>query len=142
MAQPSLSEQVRRLEAELGVALFARAGRGLSPTEAGETLRPHAEATLAAAEAARESVVDVRELRGGIATFGTWGTARYYPGTDIVAAFRRRHPDVRVRLIGQNSFQVVEAVRRGDIEAGLGAPPRADPGPRGPPLTAGGPAPA
>jgi DNA-binding transcriptional LysR family regulator len=128
MAQPSLSEQVRRLEAELGVALFARAGRGLAPTEAGETLRPHAEETLAAAEAARESVVDVRELRGGIATFGTWGTARYYPGTDIVAAFRRRHPEVRVRLIGQNSFEVVEAVRRGEIEAGMVALPIDDRG--------------
>jgi DNA-binding transcriptional LysR family regulator len=119
---------VRRLEAELGVELFARAGRGLTPTEAGETLRPHAERTLAAAEAARESVVAVRELRGGIATFGTWGTARYYPGTDIVAAFRRRHPDVRVRLIGQNSFEVVEAVRRGDIEAGMVALPIDDRG--------------
>jgi DNA-binding transcriptional LysR family regulator len=128
MAQPSLSEQVRRLEAELGVELFARAGRGLTPTEAGEALRPHAERTLAAAEAARESVVAVRELRGGIATFGTWGTARYYPGTDIVAAFRRRHPDVRVRLIGQNSFEVVEAVRRGDIEAGMIALPIDDRG--------------
>jgi len=128
MAQPSLSEQVRRLEAELGVQLFARAGRGLTPTEAGETLRPHAERTLAAAEAARESVVAVRELRGGIATFGTWGTARYYPGTEIVAAFRRRHPDVRVRLIGQNSFEVVEAVRRGDIEAGMVALPIDDRG--------------
>jgi DNA-binding transcriptional LysR family regulator len=128
LAQPSLSEQVRRLEAELGVALFVRAGRGLTPTEAGETLRPHAEATLAAAEAARESVVDVRELRGGLATFGTWGTARYYPGTDIVAAFRRRHPEVRVRLIGQNSFEVVEAVRRGDIEAGMVALPIDDQG--------------
>src|SRR4051812_44137197 len=128
MAQPSLSEQVRRLEAELGVELFARAGRGLTPTEAGEALRPHAERTLAAAEAARESVVAVRELRGGIATFGTWGTARYYPGTDIVAEFRRRHPDVRVRLVGQNSFEVVEAVRDGELEAGVVALPIDDRG--------------
>ena len=101
LAQPSLSEQVRRLEAELGVQLFARLGRGLRATEAGETLRPHAEQTLAAAEAARESVVAVRELRGGIATFGTWSTARYYPGTEIVAEFRRRHPEVRVRVSGR-----------------------------------------
>src|SRR3954471_3702214 len=123
MAQPSLSEQVRRLEAELGVALFARAGRGLTPTEAGETLRPHAGPPLPPAEAARESVVDVRELRGGIATFGTWGTARYYPGTDIVAEFRRRHPGVRVRVVGHNSNEVVEAVRDGRLEAGMIALP-------------------
>ena len=128
LAQPSLSEQIRRLEAELGVQLFARIGRGVAPTEAGETLRPHAERTLAAAEAARESVVAVRELRGGIATFGTWATARYYPGTEIVAAFRRRHPEVRVRVIGQNSFEVVEAVRRGEIEAGMVALPVDDRG--------------
>jgi DNA-binding transcriptional LysR family regulator len=128
MAQPSLSEQVRRLEAELGVQLFARIGRGVAATEAGEALRPHAVETLAAAEAARESVVAVRELRGGIATFGTWGTARYYPGTDMVAEFRRRHPEVRVRFIGQNSFEVVEAVRTGEIEAGMVALPIDDRG--------------
>ena len=128
LAQPSLSEQVRRLEAELGVLLFARVGRGLTPTQAGETLRPHAERTLAAVEAARESVAAVRELRGGIATFGTWGTARYYPGTDMVAEFRRRHPEVRVRMIGQNSSEVVEAVRGGEIEAGMVALPIDDRG--------------
>src|SRR5215211_5539346 len=126
LAQPSLSEQVRRLEAELGVPLFARVGRGLAPTEAGESLRPHAERTLA--EAAGESVVAVRELRGGIATFGTWGTARHYPGTDIVAEFRRRHPDVRVRLVGQNSFEVAEGVRAGELEAGMVALPVDDRG--------------
>ena len=119
LAQPSLSEQVRRLEAELGVPLFHRVGRGLAPTEAAQTLRPHAERTLAAAEAARESVVAMRELRGGTATFGTWGTARYYPGVDIVAEFRRRHPGVRVRVVGQNSVEVVDAVREGELEAGM-----------------------
>ena len=119
LAQPSLSEQVRRLEAELGVRLFQRVGRGLTPTEAGHTLRPHAERTLDAAEAARDSVVAVRELRGGTATFGTWGTARYYPGVDFVAEFRRRHPSVRVRVVGLNSSEVVEAVRAGELEAGM-----------------------
>jgi DNA-binding transcriptional LysR family regulator len=128
MAQPSLSEQVRRLEAELGVALFQRVGRGLVPTEAGHTLRPHAERTLAEAEAARESVVAVRELRGGIATFGTWGTARHYPGTDIVADFRRRYPDVRVRIVGQNSSEVADAVRGATLEAGMVALPIDDRG--------------
>ena len=128
LAQPSLSEQVRRLEAELGVRLFQRVGRGLTPTEAGHALRPHAERTLDAAEGARESVVAVRELRGGTATFGTWGTARYYPGVDLVTEFRRRHPNVRVRVVGQNSSEVADAIRSGELEAGMIALPIDDRG--------------
>ena len=128
LAQPSLSEQVRRLEAELGVALFARVGRGIKPTDAALALRPHAEAALAAVADGREAVVQQRELQGGIATFGTFGTARWYPGTQIIAAFRRRHPKVRVRMVGQNSSEVAAAVRAGDLEAGLVALPIDDAG--------------
>ncbi|MBW3652562.1 MAG: LysR family transcriptional regulator [Actinobacteria bacterium] len=119
LAQPSLSEQIRLLEAELGVALFQRVGRGLVPTEAARALRPHAEAALAAVEAARASVGAVRELRAGTAAFGTFGTARTYLGTDLVEDFRRSHPDVRVRIVGQNSSETVEAIRDGELEAGL-----------------------
>src|SRR4051812_15251624 len=128
LAQPSLSEQVRRLEAELGVELFARVGRGLTPTEAGRELRPHAERVLHAVEAARESVLAVRELRGGTASFGIWGQARFYPGTEIVEEFRRRHPNVRIRMLGLNSAEVVDALRSGDVEAGLVALPIDDRG--------------
>jgi len=128
LAQPSLSEQVRRLEGELGVALFHRVGRGVALTEAGRVLRPNAERVLAGVEEARDSVAAVRELRGGTAAFGTWGTSRYYIGVDLVAAFRKRHPGVRVRLVGQNSADVVEAVRAGELEAGAVALPVDDRG--------------
>src|ERR671917_2547139 len=78
MAQPSLSEQIRRLEAELGVALFTRAGRRLELTEAGRLLRPQAERTLAAAQDAAESVREVRDVTGGTVEFGTFGSAHHY----------------------------------------------------------------
>jgi DNA-binding transcriptional LysR family regulator len=118
MAQPSLSEQIRRLEAELGVQLFIR-GRRLELTEAGRLLRPQAERTLASAQEAAESVREVRTLMGGTVTFGTFGNAPYYLLSDLVQDFRTRHPDVRVRLIGQNSSEVADAVRDGGLEAGL-----------------------
>ena len=128
MAQPSLSEQVRRLESELGVALFNRVGRGLKLTEAGRALRPHAERVLAEVDAARASVVEVRELRGGTAAFGTFGNAHYYLTAAFVADFRRRHPGVGVRLVGQNSAEVVELIHAGELEAGAVALPIDDRG--------------
>jgi DNA-binding transcriptional LysR family regulator len=119
MAQPSLSEQVRRLEAELGVPLFARVGRGLELTEAGRLLRPQAERTLAAAREAAESVQEVRDLVGGTVAFGTFGGAHHYLLGGLVQDFRARHPRVRVRVVGQNSAEVADAVRDGQLEAGL-----------------------
>jgi DNA-binding transcriptional LysR family regulator len=128
MAQPSLSEQIRRLEAELGVALFTRAGRGLTLTEAGRLLRPHAERTLAEAREAAESVREVRDLTGGTVAFGTFGSAHHYLLAGLIGDFRTRHPTVRVRAVGQNSAEVAEAVREGQLEAGLVALPVDDRG--------------
>src|SRR5918997_1506447 len=119
MAQPSLSDQVRRLEAELGVPLFVRAGRRLELTEAGRLLRPNAERTLAAAEEAAASVRDVRGLTGGTVAFGTFGSAHHYLLAGLVEDFRRRHPRVRVRVIGHNSAEVADEVREGRLEAAL-----------------------
>ena len=51
-SQPSISQQIRLLERSMGVDLFHRVGRGVVPTEAAEALRPHAERSLAAAQAA------------------------------------------------------------------------------------------
>jgi DNA-binding transcriptional LysR family regulator len=128
MAQPSLSDQIRKLEAELGVALFTRAGRRLVLTEAGRMLRPHAERTLAAADEAVESVKEVRTLTGGTVSFGTFGSAHHYLLGGLVQDFRRRYPDVRVRVVGQNSAEVADAVREGALEAGLVALPIDDGG--------------
>jgi DNA-binding transcriptional LysR family regulator len=128
MAQPSLSEQIRRLEAELGVALFTRAGRGLVLTEAGRLLRPHAERTLAEAREAAESVREVRDVTGGTVNFGTFGSAHHYLLAGLIGDFRARHPTVRVRAVGQNSAEVAEAVRDGTLEAGLVALPVDDRG--------------
>jgi DNA-binding transcriptional LysR family regulator len=128
LAQPSLSEQVRRLEDELGVELFARTTRGLTLTEAGRTLQPEAEAALAAVDRARQSVVGVREVLTGTATMGIFGRPPQRMVTRVVERFRQQHPGVRVRLVGQNSVDVAAAVRDGRTEAGLVALPIDDAG--------------
>ena len=119
LAQPSLSEQIRRLEAELGSPLFSRGGRGLELTEAGLRLRPHAERVLAAADEARTSVREISDMIEGTLSFGTFGNAPYYFLSDLVQDFKMRHPGVHVRLTGLNSSTVADAVRDGHLEAGL-----------------------
>lgn len=119
MAQPSVSELVRRLEEELGTALFVRGSRKLTLSEAGRELLPHAEQALAAVDHGSAAVRALNTLSGGTATFGLLRNADYYLLSDLVRQFLDRYPDVKVRLVGQNSAETAAAVRDGDLEAGL-----------------------
>jgi DNA-binding transcriptional LysR family regulator len=119
LAQPSLSEQVRALERELGVPLFVRAGRSIELTESGRALRRHARRALNAVDDGRQAVAEVRQILAGTVTFGVFGTASYYIVADLIAEFRRLHPGVHLRLVGLNSADVAEDVRAGRIEAAL-----------------------
>ena len=127
-AQPSLSEQVRLLERSVGTPLFVRAGRGVVPTEAAHVLLPHAQRTLAAAAEARTAVASVTALETGTVRFGIFGTARLYMGATLIADVLERHPGLRVELIGQNSSEVAEELRRGRLEAAMISLPIADEG--------------
>jgi DNA-binding transcriptional LysR family regulator len=122
-AQPSVSEQIRSLEKSCGAQLFRRVGRGVVPTTVADALRPHAERTLAAAEEARRAMQRVTTLETGTIRFGMFGTARLYAGAGLVADVLRQHPGVRVELIGQNSNEVQDDLRRGRLEAAMIAVP-------------------
>ena len=128
LARPSVSEQIANLEAELGVALFVRAGRRLELTDAGRLLRPEAERTLAAADEAADAVRRARTLTGGTASLGTFSTAHHLLLPGLVEDFARRHPQVAIRVVGENSSELADAVRAGRIEAGLVALPIDDDG--------------
>jgi LysR family transcriptional regulator, cyn operon transcriptional activator len=128
LARPSVSEQIANLEGELGVALFVRTGRRLELTDAGRLLRPEAERTLAAASDASDVVRRARTLTGGTASLGTFSTAHHLLLPGLVEDFARRHPQVAIRVVGENSSQLADAVRAGRLEAGLVALPIDDDG--------------
>lgn len=128
VAQPSVSDQIRRLELTLGVALFVRTNRRLLLTEAGRTFLPHAEKALLAVDEAVSSVDPVRTLTGGSVSFATFSSAHHLLHTELAARFHHAHPHVRLRLVGMNSVQVADSVRSGDHEAGLVALPVDDRG--------------
>lgn len=128
IAQPSLSEQVRRLERHLGVTLFHRTNRELLLTEAGRTLVPHARHAVDTARLAVASVAPVRDLTGGTVTFGTFSSARHLIHTPLIERFRALHPGVGVKLVGTNSVRIAEEVRSGRIECAVVALPVDDRG--------------
>lgn len=123
-AQPSVSEQIRALEKSLGVQLFRRVGRGVVPTTVADSLRPHAERVLGAVDEAHRAVQSVKAFETGTIRFGMFGAARLYAGAGLVADVLARYPGVRVELIGQNSNEVQEELRRGRLEAAMIAVPQ------------------
>lgn len=117
--QPAVSDQVRRLESELGVSLFARAGRGLTLTNAGRVFLSHAERVTEAADDALASVGRRHAARERVVTMGTFRNAPYYEIAELAALYCDRDPESRLRMRGQNSYDVARAVQDGELEAGL-----------------------
>ncbi|WP_170210458.1 LysR family transcriptional regulator [Saccharopolyspora antimicrobica] len=98
VVQSALSEQVARLESELGVRLFERTSRRVQITPAGEGFLGPAREALAAAERARsEAVARSSEIRGSL-VIGSIAPLTAVNLPDLLAAYRERHPAVRVTL--------------------------------------------
>ncbi len=119
LAQAALSEQIRKLEAELGTALFSRGRRETVLTAAGETLRSHAESLLARAEAAKEAVQEVVGLRGGRLSIGVIPSVSECLLPNAIAQFRKLHPKVELGLLEGTSEEVSQWVEKGRVEFGI-----------------------
>src|SRR5215218_2044775 len=130
VSQPTLSQQVRTLEAEVGGPLLERLARGVRPTPAGEAFLPAARAALAAAERARHSARMVLELEAGELEIATVGTVALGLLPPILRRWRRRHPARTVRLREHRDGPVLaEAVAQGSADLGIGPRPEEWAGP-------------
>ncbi len=98
VTQPGLSQQIRVLEAELGVQLFDRTGKRVALTRAGEVLLPHAYHILAAVETARNEVGELSQLTRGTASLGAPPTVSTHFLPSRLTRFRRKYPGLEVTL--------------------------------------------
>lgn len=128
VSQPAVAEQVRNLERILGIGLFVRGGRGVRLTTAGSAFAERAPAVMRALEEAVASVEGVREVRTGILAFGLLSTPEAYGIDRFASAFAHQHPGVRLRLVGRNSSEAADRVRRGELEAAMVSLPIDDDG--------------
>jgi LysR family transcriptional regulator, carnitine catabolism transcriptional activator len=119
VAQPSLSQAVRRLEAELGVALFHRVGRGIRLSAAGEALVGPSRQVLRAIDEARSAAAGIRELARGSLEIAALATLAVDPMAGLVGRFRALYPGVQIRLLEpQTAEGVSSVVRDGSYELG------------------------
>lgn len=119
VAQPSLSQALRAFEAELGVQLFHRVGRGLRLSTAGEALIGPARQIQRAMDEARHAITGVLELKTGTLEIAALATLAVDPMASLIGRFRARHPGVEVRVLEPESADQVGAlVREGACELG------------------------
>lgn len=126
MAQPPLSQSIRRLEAGLGFRLFERTRRRVELTPAGAVFLDEARRTLAQAEdairLARRAAAD--ELATLTVTFASIALYRALPAA--LKAHRARFPDVAIRLDERATDAQLEGLRDGSVDLGFVTPPLRD----------------
>ncbi|WP_371749463.1 LysR family transcriptional regulator [Streptomyces sp. NBC_01283] len=118
VVQASVSQQVARLERELGLRLFDRTTRRVGLTAAGERLLPEARAALAAAARVGHVAAEMLAAGEGILRLGTTRAfaERVYPALDVLA---EHVPGLRVRLVQEARERRIGALRSGELDAAL-----------------------
>ncbi len=119
VSQPSLSQQIRALEKELGAELFSRARGNIALTEAGEALLPLARRILADTDTARHEVQELAQLRRGRVRLGATPSLCTGLLPDVLRAFHDRHPGIQLLIEESGSHDLVRELARGALDLAL-----------------------
>ncbi|MFE9172642.1 LysR family transcriptional regulator [Streptomyces kebangsaanensis] len=129
VAQPSLSQQIKALERELGADLFLRARGNITLTDAGEALLPLARRILADADTARHEVQELVQLRRGRVRLGATPSLCTGLLPDVLRAFHDRYPGIRLMIEEGGSHDLVRELARGALDLALVVLPLPTPSP-------------
>ena len=119
VAQPSLSQQIKALERELGAELFSRARGNITLTDAGETLLPLARRILADADTARLEVQELAQLRRGRVRLGATPSVCTGLLPEVLRTFHTAHPGIELLIEESGSLDLVRELARGALDLAL-----------------------
>ncbi|SEF00445.1 DNA-binding transcriptional regulator, LysR family [Streptomyces sp. 3213] len=129
-AQPSVSHQLAKLEAEVGVPLLQRMGRGIRLTEAGRLLVDRAESILAQVESVHAELDELAGLRTGRVRLAAFPSALATLVPPAAARVSAEHPAVELTLREAEPPDALNALRNNDVDVALifehGDPPQRD----------------
>jgi LysR family transcriptional regulator, transcription activator of glutamate synthase operon len=111
IAQPALSQQIRRLEAEVGLALVERTTRRVALTDAGELLVARARRILSELDDAQAELSTLAGVKGGRLAVGALHTMGPLDLSLLLASFHRNHPAVELTVREQSSEELAEMLR-------------------------------
>lgn len=130
LTQPAVSTQLKKLEEELGQALFHRTPKGLVLTAAGALFRGFVEEALVRLADGAEAVSALAGLERGTLAIGGGATATTYLLPPLLGRFHSRYPAIRIFVREQGSRAVVDAVIAGQLDLGVVTLPIEDRGGR------------
>ena len=116
IAQPALSQQIKRLEAEVGLALVERTTRHVALTDAGASLVARSRRILAELDAALAELEALRGVETGHVTVGAMHTMGPIDVSLALAIFQRRHPGVELTVREQSSEELAEMLRVDELD--------------------------
>jgi DNA-binding transcriptional LysR family regulator len=119
IAQPALSQQIRRLEADVGLALVERTTRSVRLTQAGQVLVEHARRVLSELETAGAELDELRGVRAGRLAVGASQTMLSLDLSALLAAFHRRFPAVELAVEEDISLALAGALNRDELDVGF-----------------------
>jgi len=116
VAQPALSQQIRRLENELGIALVQRTTRRVAMTEAGELLVARARRALAELDSAQAELDNLSGIQAGHVSVGALHTMGPVDLSLLLASFHERHPGVELTVREQSSEELAAMLRDDEVD--------------------------
>ena len=126
VSQPSLSQQIQKLEQELGQPLLDRFGRSIRLTEAGRAFYDRSSAILDAVDEAKACVRDGDDWQNGTVSIGAIHTGAPYFLPKVVQRFTRKFPEAQVAVEERLTEVLVERSLAGDLDVGIVALPIAE----------------
>jgi len=127
VAQPSLSQQIRKLEAEVGQPLFDRLPRSVVLTEAGRCLIDYARQILASIGDARRCVDELKDEVGGKLTVGAIPTIAPYVLPELVVTFQKHYPEVTLEIVEDVTDGITRRIEAGELDVALASTCRPSP---------------
>jgi DNA-binding transcriptional LysR family regulator len=115
----AISQQLRRLEHDVGQPLMRRHARGMVPTEAGVVLSVHARKVLRQLDAAQADLDEIAGLRRGQVVLGTFPTVASSFLPLVVRRFRQLHPEIRLDIRSAREGQLVDWLEDGTVDLSL-----------------------